>query len=188
MRYYVIATDGQRYGPADIQTLQTWIGQGRIIHQTVLEEETGGARMAAGAVGALQFSSPKLAAPLTNPYSTGHPPSQSNPYSAGGSNYFRPGVQPDPGLDPNPNAYEANRCMTNAWIGFGVAATASGSFCCCPPFAIVGVIAAIVGINQALRAKSLGAIQGQTAFICNSIALVLCIGSLLLAAAMMFIN
>ncbi|MEQ1933465.1 MAG: hypothetical protein ABL962_06250 [Fimbriimonadaceae bacterium] len=202
MRYYVIATDGQRYGPADIQTLQTWITQGRILHQTVLEEEQGGNRIAACAVGALQFGAPNPAGnpptqpsqtPL-NPYSGSYQPptnQQSNPYQqnpyAGGSNYYRPGQQPVP-LDLNPNAFEAQRCMTNSWICFAIAAATIGSFCCCSPVALVGVVLSIVGIIQALKAKSLGNSQGQTAFVCNAVALVLCIGTLLLTAAMMFIN
>lgn len=165
----MIATDGQRYGPADIQTLQSWIQQGRILHQTVLEEEMGGARIAASAVGALQFGSPNpTAAPLTqsytsqsSPYGTGYqPPSapqqpdpyQQNPYA---SNYYRPSNHNSYISDPN-----IQQKMNNAWIGFAL------GLVCCAPFAIWGLICAI-------EAKKASHPQAQAAFICNIVALCL---------------
>jgi hypothetical protein len=40
--YYVIAQDGNRYGPADIPTLQQWVREGRIAPNTTLEDEVTG--------------------------------------------------------------------------------------------------------------------------------------------------
>lgn len=36
--FYVIGPDGMRYGPADMATLRTWCSQGRIRHDTLLED------------------------------------------------------------------------------------------------------------------------------------------------------
>src|ERR1700743_2736839 len=42
MQYYVLDDQGNRYGPADLPTLNTWIRQGRIVPNTqILIENTG---------------------------------------------------------------------------------------------------------------------------------------------------
>ncbi len=42
IQYLVIAADGQKYGPADMDTLITWCSEGRITEQTLLERlDTG---------------------------------------------------------------------------------------------------------------------------------------------------
>jgi hypothetical protein len=56
MLYFVIGPDGTKYGPADIPTLNQWIGQGRVKPATVLED-AGGLRMAASAIDGLRFPS-----------------------------------------------------------------------------------------------------------------------------------
>ena len=38
MYYFVITADGSRYGPADIDTLVGWVGEGRIVASTMLIE------------------------------------------------------------------------------------------------------------------------------------------------------
>ncbi len=172
MRYYVIASDGQKYGPADVPTLQGWVNQGRVLHQTVLEEELGGNRVSASAVGALQFggadpSAPPVTqtyVPPSNPYDSigGYQPPQNqqptpyqqNPY-AGGANYYRP-------ADPNAYLNDPNvqQKINNAWIGFGV------GLACCAPFAIWGLLSAI-------EAKKANHPQAQAAFVCNIVALAL---------------
>lgn len=47
MGYYVIAHDGNRYGPADIETLQQWVREGRVAPNTTLEDEFTGTQMRA---------------------------------------------------------------------------------------------------------------------------------------------
>ncbi|MCS6950501.1 MAG: DUF4190 domain-containing protein [bacterium] len=47
MGYYVIAHDGNRYGPADIETLQQWVREGRIAPNTTLEDEYTGTQIRA---------------------------------------------------------------------------------------------------------------------------------------------
>jgi hypothetical protein len=52
--YSVVAHDGQMYGPADETALADWVRQGRVNRETVLHCHQTNARVAAGAVPALQ--------------------------------------------------------------------------------------------------------------------------------------
>src|SRR5262249_47995622 len=54
MRYYVLTQTGERYGPADIETLQSWAQQGRIAAHTVLVEAETGAQLRADQLDDLQ--------------------------------------------------------------------------------------------------------------------------------------
>ncbi|MGV3618609.1 MAG: hypothetical protein ACO1SV_25075 [Fimbriimonas sp.] len=67
MRYFVIGDQGQKYGPSDTAGLNQWIGEGRLLPTTILEEETSGMRSAASAVPGLQFAP---AAPPAYPMGT----------------------------------------------------------------------------------------------------------------------
>jgi hypothetical protein len=53
LRYFVIAPDGSKYGPADIPTLRSWVAQGRISPDTILEEEASRQRVQARLVAGL---------------------------------------------------------------------------------------------------------------------------------------
>lgn len=83
MRYFVIASDGQRYGPADIPTLNQWIADGRLTADMMLEGENGG-RMVASSVPGLMF---------------GQPPQMNSPY--GGTVYQGAGAGRGMAFDPN---------------------------------------------------------------------------------------
>lgn len=61
MRYYVLADDGQKYGPADLATLNQWIGEGRLTQQQMLEEETTGRKVAVTSVTGLNWVGPEAA-------------------------------------------------------------------------------------------------------------------------------
>ncbi|MEQ1933274.1 MAG: CD225/dispanin family protein [Fimbriimonadaceae bacterium] len=50
MRYYVIAPDGSRYGPADTDQLKYWVKEGRVLEHTMLQEEGGTTQFPAGTV------------------------------------------------------------------------------------------------------------------------------------------
>lgn len=69
MRYYVLDPSGQRYGPADIRTLNEWAIQGRLTPQTLVEDSSSGMRMAAAAVPGMMF--PQVASP--GPQFTAYP-------------------------------------------------------------------------------------------------------------------
>lgn len=64
-RYYVLWPDGQKFGPADVQTLQRWAVENRIGPATLLEEATSGRHIRAVDVSALQ---PVLNLPINTPY------------------------------------------------------------------------------------------------------------------------
>ncbi|CEK15438.1 Protein of unknown function (DUF2628) [Chthonomonas calidirosea] len=54
-QYYVLAQDGNRYGPADIPTLQQWIDENRILPTTMLEDASTGQQLPASALSELRF-------------------------------------------------------------------------------------------------------------------------------------
>jgi hypothetical protein len=68
MRHFVHGPDGQKYGPADFETLVQWRDEGRVSLSTLLEEETGGVPFEAERL-------PGLFAPLTDDRTiyTGYP-------------------------------------------------------------------------------------------------------------------
>lgn len=55
MRYFVIGPNGQKYGPADVPTLNQWSVEGRLFPQTMLEAEGSGAQVFASSVAGIQF-------------------------------------------------------------------------------------------------------------------------------------
>ncbi|MGQ9487745.1 MAG: DUF4190 domain-containing protein [Armatimonadota bacterium] len=63
MGYFVIAHDGNRYGPADIAMLQQWVREGRIAPNTMLEDEATGAQIQASLLPELRYMFPQSAAP-----------------------------------------------------------------------------------------------------------------------------
>ncbi|NSW79580.1 MAG: DUF4190 domain-containing protein [Chthonomonadetes bacterium] len=75
MGYYVIAHDGNRYGPADIATLQQWVREGRIAPNTTLEDEFTGTQIRASLLPELSHLFPQGAAP---------PPTQAPPVPMAG--------------------------------------------------------------------------------------------------------
>lgn len=56
MPYFVLAADNQKYGPADIATLNEWIQENRIGPETVLEDEASGNREPAKMIQGLNFT------------------------------------------------------------------------------------------------------------------------------------
>lgn len=79
MGYYVIAHDGNRYGPADIETLQQWVREGRVAPNTTLEDEFTGTQVRASLLPELSHLFPPTAPPPTD--ATRQPPPM--PRSAG---------------------------------------------------------------------------------------------------------
>jgi hypothetical protein len=117
VRYYVISGDGQRYGPADLATLNQWATEGRLLSNQMVEDEASGVRMVASSVPGLTF-------PQQQNYQA--PPSYGpqQPYQA----YPRGGPS---------GAYGGQGDITQAWV-FGVL----GLCCCGLLFGILGLNAA----------------------------------------------
>ncbi len=53
LRYFILAPDGQPYGPADIPTINQWIAEGRILPTTLLQPEGSTMRVAASTIDGL---------------------------------------------------------------------------------------------------------------------------------------
>ncbi|MCL6475191.1 MAG: DUF4190 domain-containing protein [Firmicutes bacterium] len=68
MGYYVIAQDGNRYGPADIPTLQQWVREGRIAPNTTLEDEFTGTQIRASLLPELSHLFPSQTVPPGDSY------------------------------------------------------------------------------------------------------------------------
>ena len=117
MRFYVISSDGRKFGPADIATLNQWIVEGRINPDSELESAETGMRQAARDVSGLVFSSqapapggagpqPATADPLRQPTQADplqkptqqspytNPPQPASPYPRVGLGQFAPGAVP----------------------------------------------------------------------------------------------
>ncbi|HRJ27093.1 MAG TPA: hypothetical protein PLO61_06245 [Fimbriimonadaceae bacterium] len=73
MQYYVLV-ENQRYGPADVATLQLWINEGRLQPTSELED-TSGNRLTAASVPGLFFSGPSSSGSI--PYTPMTPPTGS---------------------------------------------------------------------------------------------------------------
>lgn len=180
MRYYVIASDGQKYGPADLATLKEWVEQGRITTATMLEEEIGSARLVASGLTGLFSASTPYSRPVDQqgPYQSNSsytPPSSqpnlsNNPY-ASPSTYYRgdAGHGPDPLLQ---------RMVNNSWIAgaVGLGIMTIGFCCFVTPLASIGL--SIWGISSGRKAQMEGHVGGQAPFIFNIVVLVVALGVL----------
>lgn len=141
MRYYVLADDGNRYGPADLATLNQWIVDHRLLPHQMLEEEASGARIAAQAVPGLNFPV-AASAPGSTP---------GGPTGPAYSGYYR-------GAAGGSGADDGSRDITAAWVLFGV-----GIFGCC--FArFGGFLIPAAGIYFAAQARKKGHPQGNLLF------------------------
>lgn len=179
MRYFVVSLDGQKYGPADIPTLQQWIGEGRIMPSTYLEEEIGGARMQAGGVQALRFPvEPSMSPPVTtqpyqsvytNPMGDPNRPQDlsQNPYADGTYAYH----QSYPGAE----AYSvvARQNLNNAWVLGAIAISVMTVGFCCMVGPLAGIALSIFGMGAGKKAKEAGHPNGQSAYVFNIVILVI---------------
>jgi hypothetical protein len=57
VRYYIHAVDGQVYGPVDINGINQWIAEGRVVPTTLLQPENSQMRVAASTVQGLNWGS-----------------------------------------------------------------------------------------------------------------------------------
>jgi hypothetical protein len=159
VRYYVLSDDGQKYGPADVPTLNQWIAENRLLPTQMLEEEASGARFAARAVPGLNFPMPAGSPPPTGPAGTA-------PGGPAYSGYYR-GPQAGPVDD-------GSREITPAWILFAV-----GIFACC--FSTYGgFLVPAAGVYFANKAKQKGHPQGKLVFGLNLGLLIISVGFFIL--------
>ncbi len=173
VRYFVYAPNGQRFGPADLTTLQQWVSEGRVLPNTMLEEELGGNRMAASTVSGLQFPANAPYAAQQPPFA---PPGVADPTQFGNSagppqtpyaSYHRPGQGPGPTATPPE--------LTTSWICSSIAAFLVFSCGCFPVLGFVATALAIAGLMSGKKARDSGHPQGNAAYIFSIVMLVLSI-------------
>jgi hypothetical protein len=176
-RYYVIAENGQKYGPANVATLQQWVEEGRVVPHTKLQHELDGSIRYPGELG-LSFESragyngPGPAATYAPPGSApgSGPGSAEGPYAtAPHSPYFRPGYgHADLGFD------RGDREVSNAWIlgAVGVALGLGGCACAGTLGFFATTILCGIGMKYGATARAKGHPNGQAAYIFNLIGLI----------------
>jgi hypothetical protein len=152
LRFFVYAPNGQKFGPADVPTLQRWIDEGRLLPTSMLEDEITLAQMPASSLSTLRFPAPRTTfdvpgqtshEPLPSEAKEVPSPFQTNPYSTP-SNYYR-------GM---PQDYAGSKDVTTAWI------LLVASILCFPLLSIGGIV-------LAGRAKKAGNPQATAPFIAN---------------------
>lgn len=152
MQYYVIGPDGNKYGPADVPTLKTWVAENRLMPESMLEDFNTGQRMPASAVPGLIEGQPTATAQPGPAMGAASPYSQAP--SPGGTVY-------------NPNAAAGDNGqseLTLSWVFLVL------GFCLCAP------IFCSLGIWKANQAAAKGNPTANIAKILNIVWLV--IGSL----------
>jgi hypothetical protein len=174
LRYFVYAPNGQRFGPVDLPTLQQWVNEGRVLPNSLLEEEIGGQRMAASTILDLRFppNTPYVAQqmPYGNPGTTTQnpyadpmaQPQQPTPYAA----YHRPGQTAKPAATPE---------LTTSWVCSSIATFLVFSCGCFPVLGFIATALAIAGLVNGKKARDNGHPQGNTAYIFSLVILVLSI-------------
>ncbi len=180
LRYFVYAPNGQRFGPADLPTLQQWVSEGRVLPSSLVEQELSGDRMAASAVPGLQFAGNAPYGPSA-PMGGVQQPGQT-PYAS----YHRPGMS-----GPSPVTVPGNNEITISWI-CGAVGISTFFGCVWFPFGgLAPIILGGIGMWQGAKARDLGHSQGQSAYVFSLVVLVLgivglvsCLGMFVWAAAM----
>ncbi|MEZ0327343.1 MAG: hypothetical protein ACAH95_15705 [Fimbriimonas sp.] len=149
MRYYVISNDGQRYGPADLATLNQWAQQGRLLANQLVEDETSGVRVVASSLPGLFFP-------------------QQQPSQAA--------AQP---FNPTPSLYPHQTFVSQSWTLGTLGLISSAGICCCGLIPLLGFFLSLLGIILATRAHAAGNPHAKSAKAFNIFVLVICIVELL---------
>lgn len=182
MKYYVVWPDGQKFGPADLETLNQWAAEGRIKPDTQLENADTGAQMPAASLEGLNLaqepetpagtgtsepSQPTTGAGTTQGESSWSPVQEQQPsqptsgagYTPAGGSYQNP---PTPQYGSGAAGGEAGK--TEAIWAFVLSGL--GLICC-------GIIAAIPAVVLAYNSKNKGSDLGNVAVIVAWIVLAL---------------
>lgn len=189
MKFFVLSTGGQKFGPADIPTLNKWITEKRITPETDLEDADTKQIVKAGKVAGLVFgpaATGRGASIIKDPIPASRPTlmddphaSPQNPYQGQAQNPYQ--NPPAPGSSyPRHSAANIDdgsaKMITNAWILIVV-----GTFC-------VPLLPYPFAIYQANRAKRMGNPNAQAPLIVAWILLCLTLIPLLILVVLFFIG
>lgn len=148
MPYYVVGLDEERFGPADVLTLNHWVQEGRIAPETMLEDVSTGQQVLASSI-------PELTFPVAASFAEGNPQ----------SNY--PRHHHVVGTD------EGAKDLETAWLFATTGIIGSIVFLFfCPIFSMINVLS-IFGIVYSLKAARKGSSNTRGAMICSIVGLVL---------------
>lgn len=157
MQYFVILPDGQKFGPADLATLNQWAAEGRIVAGCEIEDLATRVRTPATAMPGLTIPGTQAATGTSKDWN--QPPTAGSPYPRSGY-----------GTGTSPGQTE----LTVAWILGAV----TFAFCC--------PVLPGVGLYFANKSLSLGNPGAQAAKIFNLVVLILS-GLVYLGYAIFFI-
>lgn len=120
IKYFVIAADGQKYGPADVPALNNWIAEGRLQPTTMLQEENSTLQVEARGVPALKFVARPVGTQPAPPAAV--PPPAQVPGPGLGNPYDTPrpmGPQPQPFSSsyPRDSQYQQKPAMSGQLVG-----------------------------------------------------------------------
>lgn len=158
LRYYVVFPNGQRYGPADVRTLQLWVAENRVGPATVLEEEGSGRSMLAHMMPELGFGAPQAGpSPSSGQYGHASQTTYSQPYQGG---YSQPQMNPYGQANSpytgyhrsNPYARPASSGNTETVWAFVLGAL---GLVCCQVFSIGGIILGAIGMSKGQKSAGL---------------------------------
>lgn len=152
MRYFVIAPNGSRYGPADLATLNQWVQEGRLLPDFNLQPEASQASFPAATLAGLSFP-----AHLRQPD-------------------FGSNLSPF----PSPSPVMGKRELNTAWTygALALAASIVGRLGCMV-FGVVGLVIGILGLSAARKAQRQGVPNASGAVAFNWVSIGLCILSLI---------
>ncbi|MBN9502050.1 MAG: hypothetical protein BGO01_10460 [Armatimonadetes bacterium 55-13] len=182
MKYFVVLPDGQRFGPADLPLLNQWASEGRILPDTLLEEEGTLRRLSASALPGLN-----LAGTMAQPTS---PMTNSNPFPPTGQAPLYPGQPDAQGYQgyyrgPGPGVGFGESDLNLAWIFGALSLLVCFGGGCFPGCGLIGLVFPILGLVFANKAQQKGHPNTQGARILCIVGLVLQILSLIGAVGLM---
>ncbi len=158
IKYFVVASDGQKYGPADVATLNHWIGEGRLHPNTMLVEEGTDMQVQASGVPALKFVAPP--APAQSPPPAAQPPAP-QPATPGVPSLGNPYDTPRPGAPQPFSSNQAGDFIAKPQAHTG-AILAGWATTIAAPFAIYFISYGLILILWGFRAGSFFYQQGKT--------------------------
>jgi hypothetical protein len=168
--YFVVLPDGQKFGPADVNLLNQWVAEGRILSNTMLEEAQTGRQYPASSLPGLHVAT---AAPP--PGSFPQPTTMNPPQTYG--NYYRGGGMPAAVGD------NGQSDLTLAYVFAAIGLVMCLGVGACGGCGLIGIVFPILGLVYANKAEQKGNTGAQGAKILSWVALGLQIAGLLFGLA-----
>ncbi|MBS1724882.1 MAG: hypothetical protein JSS66_18225 [Armatimonadetes bacterium] len=176
-RYYVVLPDGQRYGPATPEHLADWVYEGRVVPDSVIEDQVTGQRMLAGQLPGLPFG--QASAVLPTPYSGQPVQPAPQPFP-----YQQPYQQVQPQAQPPYDPFAASPAQPPVWSIATFVLAAISCFGCNSAFGLITATGAVVCglVSRSRGEKAAGCALTFAAVVLFALALVFFAGRMLQAS------